>query len=178
MERRADRDSERAAPLAPPSPRGRGAGGEAPFTRGPGMTRRARALRTEMTEAERALWRRFRGDALGVRFRRQMPVLGRYILDFYCPSVKLAVEVDGGQHAESPNDPRRDAVLNAHGISVLRFWNHDVLREDAAVAEAIADVVAALRDASPPSPLRSGGGSREDLAARFDHLNICFAKAL
>ncbi|HVW55858.1 MAG TPA: endonuclease domain-containing protein [Rhizobiaceae bacterium] len=68
-------------------------------------------------------------DALvgGLGFRRQYP-LGGYILDFVCFRPKLVVEVDGGQHAESASDARRDAHFRENGFVVLRFWNDDVIR--------------------------------------------------
>lgn len=64
-----------------------------------------------------------------MKFFRQYSV-GPYILDFYCPVKKLAVELDGGQHNQAENmdyDAARSEYLNAHGIVVLRSWNHDVL---------------------------------------------------
>ncbi len=70
---------------------------------------RARLLRSNMTDAERRLWSVLRLRQLaGLRFRRQMP-LGPYIVDFCCPSLRLVVEVDGGQHGESRRDGDRDA---------------------------------------------------------------------
>ena len=63
------------------------------------IQQRARELRKEMTPAEKKLWQVLRGNQLdGIYFRRQHPV-GTYTLDFYCPQIGLAVEVDGGQHA-------------------------------------------------------------------------------
>ena len=90
----------------------------------------ARNLRQRMTDAERLLWSRLRGRQLdGFRFRKQHPV-ERFVLDFYCPAAKLAIEVDGGQHNE-PSGQARDAErtqrLEDAGIRVLRFWNHEVL---------------------------------------------------
>ena len=62
---------------------------------------RARRLRRERTDAERTLWQRLRGKQLGgLKFRRQH-VVGPWILDFYCPECRLAVELDGGQHNEA-----------------------------------------------------------------------------
>ena len=82
---------------------------------------RARALRAAMTDAERHLWHRLRGERLGVKFRRQHP-LGHYIADFACLDPKLIVEIDGSQHAEQQtHDGVRDAFFNAQGYSVLRF---------------------------------------------------------
>jgi adenine-specific DNA-methyltransferase len=79
-----------------------------------------------MTGAERKLWYALRDSQLGVKFRRQHP-LGCYVVDFYSEKFKLAVEVDGGQHAESKADAVRTAWLEAQGCRVLRFWNNDVL---------------------------------------------------
>ncbi len=132
----------------------------------------ARALRKNMTEAERALWQRLRAKQLGVRFRRQHPV-GPYVLDFYCYQARLAVEVDGGQHdrpLQRAHDAARTRFLERQGIRVLRFWNHEVLHNMEGVLEAI---VAALQERlegapltpppfHPPSPLpRERGGGKE-----------------
>lgn len=149
-----------AGDAAPPSPGRRGAGGEVSgvFSRGPGMTARAQRLRRDMTEAERRLWSRLRDDALGVRFRRQLVIDRRFIVDFCAPEIGLVVEVDGGQHANSESDLIRDAYLVRRGYSVLRFWNNEVMRETLAVTERILAVVSDLlkANASPPAPLRNG----------------------
>ncbi len=144
-----------------PSPRGRGVGGEG-FSRGSGMTLKARKLRGNMTEAEKQLWQEIRRDRLGIRFRRQLPILQRYILDFYAPSIRLAVEVDGGQHAESADDVRRTAHLNAHGITVLRLWNTEVLNETETVVETLYRLCHAM----------SAGNDLSEFAA----LNLSLAK--
>jgi very-short-patch-repair endonuclease len=124
------------------------------------MTARARTLRRDMTEAERRLWSRLRGDALGVRFRRQLVIDRRFIVDFCAPEVGLIVELDGGQHSGSQSDLIRDADLVRRGYSVLRFWNNEVLGETLAVMERINTVVSdlLLAKASPPAPLRDGEG--------------------
>jgi len=89
---------------------------------------RARAMRQDATKAENLLWQALRRNRLeGLTFRRQYPLDG-YILDFVCFRPKLIVEVDGGQHAESASDLRRDAHFRACGFTVLRFWNDDVIR--------------------------------------------------
>ena len=64
-----------------------------------------------------------------MRFFRQYSI-GPYILDFYCPTVKLAVELDGGQHNQGDKreyDTARSEFLKAQGIDVMRFWNNEVL---------------------------------------------------
>jgi very-short-patch-repair endonuclease len=76
-----------------------------------------------MTDAERRLWYRSRAHRfLDLKFKRQAPI-GPYIVDFICFEHKLIIEVDGGQHAESEADRRRDEWLRSEGYLVLRFWN-------------------------------------------------------
>jgi very-short-patch-repair endonuclease len=87
------------------------------------------------------MWAQLRDRRLGgFKFRRQH-ACGPYILDFFCPERRLAIELDGGQHFEpavQQNDQRRTAFLRARGISVLRFNNDEVFMETEAVLEAIA----------------------------------------
>jgi len=67
----------------------------------------------------------------GFKFRRQHPV-GQYVLDFYCPKAKLAVELDGGGHgfpARQKHDKKRDQYFESKGVKVLRFWNHQLRDE-------------------------------------------------
>src|SRR5947208_2097538 len=94
--------------------------------------KRARALRRALTLPEVLLWQALRaGRVGGLRFRRQHPV-GPYVLDFYCPSAGLAVEVDGAAHDipdQAGRDLRRDAWLADQGIRVLRVLAADVLDE-------------------------------------------------
>ena len=81
---------------------------------------RARYMRRFPTASEAALWRLLRGGRLGVRFVRQA-VIGRFIVDFLAPELRLVVEVDGGYHAERRRaDERRDAKLRAWGYRVVR----------------------------------------------------------
>jgi very-short-patch-repair endonuclease len=108
------------------------------------MTRRSRGLRREMTEAEKKLWRNLRGRRFeGAKFRRQYPVTG-YILDFYCPERKLAIELDGNEHALQEHavyDRKRDERLEERGIAVLRFASADVMKNMAGVLEKILEVL-------------------------------------
>jgi len=81
----------------------------------------ARSLRREMTDGERLLWQRLRGEQLSVKFRRQHPV-GSYVADFACLAPKLIVEVDGSQHVDQQAyDARRDAYFKSLGFDVMRF---------------------------------------------------------
>jgi very-short-patch-repair endonuclease len=86
----------------------------------------ARLLRKNLTEGENALWARLRNkQLLGVQFYRQKPI-GKYIVDFYAPKVKLVVEIDGSQHLQNDHlekDRRRDDYLASLGLKVLRFIN-------------------------------------------------------
>ena len=93
-----------------------------------------------MTEAESFLWRRIRRKQLkGRQFYRQKNI-GDYIVDFYCPSAKLIVELDGGQHytEEGMNrDQIRDKYLENFGFSVLRFSDREVFKNIEGVLERI-----------------------------------------
>ena len=102
------------------------------------MKRRARVLRKEMTREERHLWYDYLRTA-PARFIRQHPI-GSYILDFYCPSLKLAIELDGSQHYEETGreyDTRRTAALAEKGISVIRFPNNAIWDNFRGVCEQI-----------------------------------------
>ena len=90
-------------------------------------TERARLLRRALTPAELTLWTHIRARQLGgFRFVRQEPI-DRYYADFVCRERRLIIERDGGQHAESPKDRRRDRALCALGYRVIRIWNNDVI---------------------------------------------------
>ncbi|HUF55072.1 MAG TPA: endonuclease domain-containing protein [Thermohalobaculum sp.] len=136
------------------------------FRRDGKLVVRARRLRRDMTDAERRLWSLLRRDALGVRFRRQMVIDSRYIVDFYCPAAKLAIELDGGQHAlRTEADARRTRALTARGVTVLRFWNNEVLRNAEGVLAAIAAVLAETARRTPSLSLGSGERSTGPFAA-------------
>ena len=117
---------------------------------------RAKAMRREPTPAEARFWHYAKDRIIGgLKFRRQVAI-GPYIADFFCAGKWLVVEIDGGQHAESPRDAERDAWLRGQGYRVLRFWNSDVLTDMDAVAATI--LAAAER---PPHPALSPDGGEE-----------------
>lgn len=99
----------------------------------------AQSLRGTETMAERLLWGRLSKNQLGVKFRRQHPVLN-YVADFYCHSAKLIIELDGSVH-ETPqqqfHDQVRTEALSAHGIKIIRFRNEDVISSIDQVLEKI-----------------------------------------
>jgi len=78
---------------------------------------------------------------MGVKFRRQHPI-GRFILDFYCPQYKLAIEVDGDSHIGNElHDELRTDALGAYGIDVLRFRNEEVITDIESVLLRIINVI-------------------------------------
>ncbi len=106
---------------------------------------RAAWMRRHLTPPEARLWRYLKGGNLGAKFRRQHPI-GPYILDFYCPRAKLAVEVDGAVHGSEEqmrHDARRRAWLEAKGVTTLRY-------PATAIRENLDGVLAAIREAVQP----------------------------
>jgi len=99
---------------------------------------KARQLRKNPTDAERALWNYLRLCQLGGhKFRRQQPI-GKYIVDFVCLEKRLVIEVDGGHHSEKFNyDSERDAWLKKQNFKIMRFFDNQVLKETEAVKEVI-----------------------------------------
>jgi very-short-patch-repair endonuclease len=90
-----------------------------------------------------------------MKFFRQYSI-GPYILDFYCPTVKLAVELDGGQHNQSENkeyDSARSTYLKTQSIDVIRFWNNDVLVDTQSILAELA-----LKVTPPHLPFSKGEG--------------------
>ena len=112
----------------------------APKHNAPELKPRRRELRTSLTPAEALLWRHLQRSKLqGRKFRRQHSV-GPYILDFYCPSERLAVELDGAAHdhdAAERRDILRTTYLAASGVRVIRFENCDVVRNPEGVLASI-----------------------------------------
>jgi len=97
------------------------------FKHNPRLVPAARELRKNMTPQEKYLWYNFlRG--LPVRFLRQK-IIDHYIADFYCAKAKLVIEIDGSQHYTEEgfaNDEYRTKIMNAYGLSVIRFKNDEI----------------------------------------------------
>jgi very-short-patch-repair endonuclease len=140
------------------------------FSRTKAMTARAISLRANMTDAESKLWHALRRDQLnGFSFRKQHPI-GPYTVDFYCSRFRPAVEVDGSQHAEERKqaDDRRTQWLVDKGVTVVRYWNNEVLSNLEGV---LSDLLVHIERLSPvaatPTPtLPLSGGGRTDSGAR------------
>jgi len=99
-------------------------------------------LRKNQTPQEVILWKYLRGNKLGVKFKRQFSV-GPYILDFYSPKNKLAIELDGFQHFNNKEyDKERSEYLSILGVRVIRFWNSEI---DANIDSAISKIISELK---------------------------------
>ena|SRR5271157_3670057 len=102
-----------------------------------------RELRREMTSAKKMLWQELRGNQLGVHFRRQQIIVG-FIVDFYCHSASLVIEVAGGIHdakRQKENDREREKMLNEMGLRIVHFRNDEVEKELAQVLSKIRELI-------------------------------------
>ena len=113
-----------------------------------GNLKRAQALRKNMTKEERMLWYDFL-KSYPVHIYRQRPFFP-YIVDFYCPTVKMVIEVDGAQHydpIQAEYDQKRTCHLQKLGIKVVRFTNAEVRKNFTGVCQEIHRLIqAALTD--------------------------------
>ncbi len=119
-----------------------------------------------MTPAEVTLWKELRNKKLGYKFRRQYGI-GYYIVDFYCPELKLAIELDGDIHTLQKNinrDKIRDKYLQDCGIIVKRYWNHQIFEDIDSVVEELYCLCKEINDrkiktqpALPESPSKIRG---------------------
>ena len=94
----------------------------------PNLKLRRQKLRVDSTNSEKVLWQKIRNNKLGYKFLRQYSVEG-YVLDFYCPEKRLAIEIDGGYHKNQDAkvyDSYRTRYIEAFNIMVMRFWNSDI----------------------------------------------------
>jgi very-short-patch-repair endonuclease len=115
-------------------------------------------LRHNATPAEKVLWRSLKKSGVGAKFRRQHGV-GPYVLDFYCPEHKLAVEIEGSVHDDvirRDYDGERHAYLESHGIRVLYFKNRELLE----LSDYVVGVIRSAVLDPPPRPLHYKEASR------------------
>ncbi len=115
-------------------------------------------LRRQLTKGEVVLWKHLQHDQLGCRFRRQFGI-GKYVADFYCPKLKLAVEVDGYSHLDEnvfENDQIRQKYLENLGITVIRYTSEEIFNNLSQVVEQIYLICQKLEKqqtpATPPTP--------------------------
>jgi very-short-patch-repair endonuclease len=114
------------------------------------LTPVARGLRRNQTEAEERLWQELRGRRLGdAKFVRQQQI-GTFVADFAARSLKLAIELDGGQHSDNDHDAARTRVIELHGYRVIRFWNHEVTENLDGVLQIIVREIEIARNSFSP----------------------------
>ena len=117
------------------------------YSNHPATKEYSRLLRMTETSTERMLWKRLRGKQLdGYRFRQQHG-FGPYVLDFYCPSIRLCIELDGGVHNDEKvkqKDEERTVFLKQNRIQVLRFRNEEVEQNIEYVLERIKDFILSI----------------------------------
>jgi very-short-patch-repair endonuclease len=124
------------------------------------MKARRQELRREMTEAERLLWNKIRNRQInGCKFRRQFSI-GAYIVDFYSPESRLAIEIDGSSHDRVDSieyDKNRQEEIEILGIRVLRFKNKDIYSNLEMAIKQIGEIVMERRQIKQnPFPLIEG----------------------
>lgn len=107
-----------------------------------------RQLRRTPTKAEKLFWSKVRnGQVARCKFRRQYSV-GKFVVDFYAPEVRLAIELDGAVHFLDDADVRdqaREALIAQHGVSFLRFTNYEIETNLSGVLEAVRLKIEELR---------------------------------
>ena len=113
------------------------------------------ALRNNMPVAEKIIWAKLRGRQIeGCKFRRQYSI-GAFVIDFYAPELKLALEIDGESHfldGAKEYDDERQAFLEEKGTKVLRFTNEQIYHELDGVITTISQTIQVLRETTPPQP--------------------------
>ena len=130
------------------------------------------SLRKQQTKAEEILWKELRRKTLGFKFRRQFGI-GPYIIDFYCPQLKFAIELDGDVHAFEKikqKDAIRDKFLKDLDITIKRYWNHEIYKEIDSVLEEIFNICQQLNELKikensehPQSPPKTRGRIKRGL---------------
>ena len=123
----------------------------------------SRQLRSNQTNAEKLLWQKLRKRQLEVRFQRQYVFDNKYIFDFYCASLKLIIEINGGQHNDNHQDDIRDNYIKKRGCKILRFWNNDILENIEGCLSQITNLIPTV------PPLNIKGRLEENYASRELH---------
>lgn len=123
----------------------------------------SRQLCSNQTNAEKLLWQKLRKRQLGVRFQRQYVFDNKYIVDFYCASLKLIIEINGGQHNDNHQDDIRDNYIKKRGYKILRFWNNDILENIEGCLSQITNLIPTV------PPLNIKGRLEENYASRELH---------
>lgn len=123
----------------------------------------SRQLCSNQTNAEKLLWQKLRKRQLGVRFQRQYVFDNKYIVDFYCASLKLIIEINGGQHNDNHQDDIRDNYIKKRGCKILRFWNNDILENIEGCLSQITNLIPTV------PPLNIKGRLEENYASRELH---------
>ncbi len=125
--------------------------------------KRRKELRRNQTQAEKIIWSKLRNKQInGLKFYRQWSI-GSYILDFYCHPLKLAIEIDGGQHNENDAYERiRTQFLQKQNITLLRFWNNEVLENIDGVMNNILEESNLLNNNSSRPPLIKRRSDKRD----------------
>ena len=112
----------------------------------------AKTMRSNATDAENLMWQLLRAKRfMNLKFRRQH-VIAPYIVDFYCHEIGLVIELDGSKHGTDDGveyDAERTKFLEALGLTVVRYWNHDVLGRMDVVLEDLWNVCTELKNTSP-----------------------------
>jgi very-short-patch-repair endonuclease len=115
------------------------------FPYNPKLVPLAKKLRKNSTLSEVLLWNRLKNNQLGFDFHRQKPI-GNYIVDFYCPDLLLAIEIDGNSHRfKAKEDLERQKELEEMGVEFLRFTDLQVKKE---IDQVVEDIVWMLRQLS------------------------------
>lgn len=113
----------------------------------------ARTLRKNMTYAEVLLWNKIRRRSLGYQFHRQVPLV-KFIVDFYCHELRLAIEVDGKYHDHlevNVHDYERQEIIKKYGVHFLRFYNKEIKKDIDSVVQEIENWIELMPDTSRPT---------------------------
>ncbi|MFA6027417.1 MAG: endonuclease domain-containing protein [Patescibacteria group bacterium] len=120
----------------------------------------AKKFRKNLTDAERIFWQQVQaGKFYDMKFKRQY-IVDKYIIDFYCPKIKLAIEIDGEVHKKQiMRDQFRQKYLEKYGITFIRFSNYEI---EYNLTEVLSILIKLTKQLSCPSPDMGRGSRGED----------------